>query len=767
MSLGNEIQDTTDVVLQGLDELAHGISVVDRDLSFVFANRAFFDLLGIPRGFLATRRSVADVWRFKAERGDFGRTDVDRLIAEQVRRARRLDPRCFEMPGVAGGTLQVERYPLPGGGFVQELTDITEQRRAERSLRRSRESLANAQRIARLGNWDWDIADNSLFWSDEIYRIFGVAPHAFEATYDAFLGFVHPEDRDRVDDSVRRALEADAAYDLDHRIVRPDGEVRIVHERAEVVRDAEGRPVRMRGTVQDVTEIRLAESELRKLGRVVDQAPNVVVITDREGRIEYVNPKFVEVTGYTVEEAIGQTPAILRSGQTPPDVYRKLWREILAGREWQGEILNRRKNGDLYWCRETISPIRSESGEITHFLAVEEDITAERAMEEQLIQAQKMETVGQLTGGIAHDFNNLLSVIMGNLELLQERVAENDELAALVRPAVQAAERGAELTHRLLAFSRKQTLLPEPTNANRLIEGLLDMLRRTLGETVEITANLGQNLWTVLVDRTHLESALVNLAVNARHAMPGGGALTIETGNVTLDEQAASMVGEITAGDYVRVSVTDTGCGMSPEVKARVFEPFFTTKEAGRGSGLGLSMVYGFVKQSGGGVTIESEEGQGTTVELYLPRNGRKAAASRDDDRAEIPAGRGEIVLVAEDEAELRSLLTNQLRLLGYAVHVAEDGPAALEIAQRMPRLDVLLTDAVMPGGMSGQELGEAVRACHPELKVLIMSGYSECGCGCGCLPTTFATLKKPFTRNELARRLRAALDSPPAKGTA
>ena len=761
MLLWNEPRDKNTLVLDGLDHLAHGISVVDRDLSFVFANRAYFDLMGVPRGFLATRRGIADVSRLKAKRGDYGDGDVETLVAEQVNRARRLDPRCFETPGIGGSILLVERYPLPGGGFVQELTDVTERRRAERALRRSEESLANAQRIARLGNWDWNMGDNSLFWSDEIYRVFGVEPREFAATYDAFLGFVHPDDRDHVEESVRRALEDDLAYDIDHRIVRPDGEVRVVHERAEVIRDASGRPLRMRGTVQDVTAIRATESELRKFGRVVEHAPNLIVITDREGRIEYVNPKFVEVTGYAVEEVIGRTPAILRSGSTPPEVYRGLWERILAGHEWQGEILNRKKNGELYWCRESISPIRSDSGEITHFLAIEEDISAQRAIEDQLVQVQKMETVGQLTGGIAHDFNNLLSIIMGNLELLQERIADDEDLATLIRPAVMAAERGAALTHRLLAFSRKQTQRPQPTDPNRLVEDLLDMLRRTLGETVEIATRLTEKPWPLMVDRSHFENALINLAVNARHAMPEGGSLTMETANVSLDEHAASTLGDLAPGEYVRLAVTDTGCGMAPEIKARAFEPFFTTKEAGSGSGLGLSMVYGFVRQSGGIVAIDSEEGRGTTVALYLPREERAGFDGRPPEGVDAPAGRGEVILVAEDEADVRAILANQLRVLGYAVHVAENGPVALEMARRMPRLDLLLTDAVMPGDMCGVELGEAARAGIPGLKVLIMSGYSEYGCGCGGLPAGFATLAKPFSRSDLACALRAALDSP------
>ncbi|MGB7949146.1 MAG: PAS domain S-box protein, partial [Candidatus Binatia bacterium] len=373
-------------------------------------------------------------------------------------------------------------------------------------------------------------------------------------------------------------------------------------------------------SLRDVTAHRRAEGELRKLFQAIEQSPASVVITDVNGRIEYVNPKFTETTGYTYAEAAGKNPGILKSGHTDSSEYKQLWDTISSGNVWRGEFHNKKKNGELFWELASIAPVRDVRGKVTHYVAVKEDITDRKATEQRLRQAQKMEVVGQLTGGIAHDFNNLLAIILGNLQLLEENQNLDQESRDLVSDAVWSAERAAELTHRLLAFARRQRLTPEVTDLNHVVGEMTVLLRRTMGDAISIREELAPGLWTAMVDRGQLENALLNLVVNARDAMPRGGVLTIVTGNAPLRGEVSGEAPELAPGDYVMLAVRDTGTGMPPDVVSRIFEPFFTTKEFGKGSGLGLSMVYGWVRQSGGHVLVNSEVDHGTMIRLYLPR---------------------------------------------------------------------------------------------------------------------------------------------------
>jgi PAS domain S-box-containing protein len=400
-----------------------------------------------------------------------------------------------------------------------------------------------------------------------------------------------------------------------------------------------------------------------------------------------------------------------------------------------------------------------------YVLSAGRDVTAQRTAEEQLRQSQKMEGIGRLTGGVAHDFNNLLTVIIGNLDMALESAPIEPRRA--LQSALHAAEKGATLTQRLLAFSRQQALNPEPVDLNRLVAGMEEMLRRTLGEDVDITMQLRPDLWPGLVDRGQLENALLNLVVNARDAMPDGGKLTIETGNVHLDESYAAMNSEVVPGAYTMLAVTDTGVGMPPEVVRRATEPFFTTKETGKGTGLGLSMIFGFVKQSHGHMKIYSEVGIGTSVRLYLPRVATgEADAPESGPAAGARHGNGETILVVEDEADLRALVLHQLADLGYRVLEAQDGAAAREILRSELRIDLLFTDVVMPGGVNGRKLAEEALRHRPELRILYTSGYSESAIvHHGRLDPGVHLLSKPFKKQDLARKIRELLDTPPAPG--
>ncbi len=643
---------------------------------------------------------------------------------------------------------------------------------------------------------------------------------------------------------------------------------------------------RTRQLSQEVEEHRRAEEKLRTLFEAVEHSQVAVVITDAHFVIEYVNPRFFTMTGYSPLDVIGQKFHTLEADCNPPDVFRNLWQTVIAGHVWKGELRNRRKDGQWLWELASISPIHNRHGVITHFVAVKEDITerkraearlqqlaaivessddaiigkdcdgfitswnaaAERAYgypateiigqastvlipperhaqwqelldtvrrgqhldqietqgrrkdgslmdvlltlspirdgggqiigistiarditerkrhEDLLRQVQKIEALGQLTGGVAHDFNNLLAVILGNLEMLESLIGNDRNGRDLVERAIRACEKGAHLTHRLLAFSRRQALAPKVVNLNRLVKGMLELLRRTLGEAVVVRQFLFPDLWEVNVDPNQMENALINLAVNARDAMPNGGTLTFETSNVRLDEDYARQHDDVTAGDYVLLAVSDTGVGMSPHVVARAFDPFFTTKGPGKGSGLGLSMVYGFVKQSEGHIKIYSEIGHGTTIKLYLPKANSGEAALLVPEIpfpvTDAPCG-DEVILVVEDDVEVRQVAVNTLRRQGYQVVEATDGPEALRCLEKLPRLDLLFTDVVLPGNMNGAKLAHTLQRLRPDLKVLYTTGYAENAIShSGHLDEGVQLISKPYRQEALIRKVRAVLDN-------
>jgi two-component system, cell cycle sensor histidine kinase and response regulator CckA len=526
-------------------------------------------------------------------------------------------------------------------------------------------------------------------------------------------------------------------------VVRPDGGV---SEVAVYAREITGR--------------KQAEGNLRNLYQAIQQSPVSVMITDLKGRIEYVNPKFTEITGYTLAEAIGQNPRILKSGHTSPEEYAHLWETITSGGVWRGEFHNRKKNGELFSELALIAAVKDTEGNFTHFVAVKEDITARKATDEQLRQAHKLQAVGQLTGGIAHDFNNLLTIIIGNLQLLQEHLGGDIKIGEFLTDALWSAQRGAELTYQLLAFARRQPLHPEALNLNEVVEGMSDLLRRTLGAGIDIHVHLAPDLWEARADRGEIERALLNLAVNARDAMADGGVLTLETGNAVLDEEYVEQYPEVTAGDYVLFAVADTGTGMPPEILERVLEPFFTTKQAGKGSGLGLSMVYGFVKQSGGHLDIHSDVGHGMTVKLYLPR-AATAVSHRDEAVAKEPdqAFAGKVVLVVEDEAKLTKITVHMLETLGFRVATAENATQALQRLEQLGRIDVLFTDLGLPGGMNGAELAEEVRRRHPDVHIICTTGYAKDDVlrNRSLLAGT-PLITKPYFRSTLAQEFAAVL---------
>ena len=518
----------------------------------------------------------------------------------------------------------------------------------------------------------------------------------------------------------------------------------------------------------DITDRRRMEQELRALNVDLEQrvaertrerdalwnaSRDLFVTIGDGGRYRAVNPAWESALGWREDQLVG---AGFADFVDPADAGAVA---AMAARVGTGEPI---EEVDIL-MRAARGPSRLISWSIVQrddlVYAAGRDITERRQLEEQLRQAQKMEAVGQLTGGIAHDFNNLLTAVTGGLELLGHRLAagRTDGLDRYLDMAQAGAQRAAALTQRLLAFSRRQTLAPVPTDIDRLVAGMEDIVTRTLGPAIEMRVGTTAGLWPVLVDAPQLENALLNLCINARDAMPDGGTLTVATGNKALDARTA-VEQDLPQGEYVSLCVTDTGTGMSPEVRARVFDPFFTTKPIGEGTGLGLSMIYGFVRQSGGQVRIRTQVGGGTTVCLYLPRHPGEGETVARATAEPAPAGTGggETVLVVEDEEAIRSLVQEILADAGYRVLEAADGPAGVRLLQGPERIDLLITDVGLPGGMNGRQVADAGRVARPELKVLFVTGYAaNAAVGAGHMDSRMAVLTKPFNIPELERRVR------------
>jgi PAS domain S-box-containing protein len=528
----------------------------------------------------------------------------------------------------------------------------------------------------------------------------------------------------------------------------------------------ESRRAELRQAERSLSE---SESRYRQLiNAVVDYA---IFQLDKDGNVISWNPGAQRIKGYGADEIIGQHFSRFytdedRAAGIPASALKQA-RE--KGR-FEAEGLRVRKDGTTFLASVVIDPIRDDTGNVIGFAKVTRDITerveAQRKLkqaEEQLAASQKLDAVGQLSGGIAHDFNNLLMIVLGNLETIQRHVRQgqnNPNLVRAVNNAMRGAQRASSLTSRLLAFSRRQALNPRPTDVNGFLNNVVDFLYRTLGEQIEIQTVGGAGLWQIEVDVTQLEAAIVNLAINARDAMPQGGKLTIEAANSFVDDGYHRSNPEIAPGQYVVISVTDTGSGMTPETLSHAFEPFYTTKELGRGTGLGLSQVYGFVKQSGGNVKIYSELGQGTTIKMYFPRHLGKNAHDDEEQESDLAGGGAESILIVEDDPDLRSYLGEILRSLDYRVLMASDGASALELlASKERHIDLLLTDIVMPG-LNGRQVAEKAREKRPELKVLYMTGYSRNAVvHQGRLDEGVDLVQKPISQAELAHRVRLILD--------
>ncbi len=519
-------------------------------------------------------------------------------------------------------------------------------------------------------------------------------------------------------------------------------------------------------TLLNLEQTKAAESEHSRLISAIEQSADVIVITDSIGNIQYANPAFTAATGYTVAEAIGNNPRILKSGMQDETFYKGLWETVTAGRSWSGRFVNKKKDGTFYIEDATITPVKGESGVIESFVAVKRDISEHLKLHEEreileakLVQAQKMDAIGRLAGGIAHDFNNMLNVILGYTELSLDELSGDSWLRNNLIQIQNAGKRSADLTRQLLAFSRKQTIEPIVLDINRLIDEHLKMLSRMIGEEIAISFFPESKLWKIRIDTSQIDQILANLAINARDAINGIGNIKIETENFVLDAEE-SMTLDLIPGDYVTITFTDSGCGMEQSVAAHIFEPFFTTKEGGKGTGLGLATVYGIVKQNEGAIEVESQPGKGSAFTIYLPAVHENIEMEVVEALATPQSAPCETILIVEDEQQILEFTKIILEDSGYSVMTAALPQEAIQICRDYRgTIDLLLTDVVMPG-MNGKELQNGILAMRPHIRVLFMSGYTSDIIACrGILEEGTDFIHKPFKVKSLLQKIRKVLN--------
>jgi PAS domain S-box-containing protein len=503
-----------------------------------------------------------------------------------------------------------------------------------------------------------------------------------------------------------------------------------------------------------------AQAEKERMMTAMEQVTDAVMITDAEGTIQYVNPAFERMTGYAHGEAVGQNPRILNSGRQDGAFYENLWKTVSNGTSWAGRFVNKRKDGTLYTEEATISPMRDAAGRIVNFVAVKRDITHSLELEERLWESQKMEAVGQLAGGVAHDFNNMLAVILGYTEVLLDGVGLDQQFKNDLREIHKAGRRARDLTRQLLAFARRQVVLPEILDLNAAVEGMLKILPPLIGEGIQVSWHPEAGLWPVNMDPSQIDQILANLCVNARDAIGDTGRITIATENRTIDEgHCVGHAGPV-PGEYVLLTVGDDGGGIDREVLAHIFEPFFTTKETGKGTGLGLATVYGIVKQNDGFIDVCSEAGQGTTFKVYLPRHAGMAGSAEAESASE-PLPRGdETILLVEDEPTFLKVAATMLEKQGYTVLSANSPSEAFRLAREYSgKIHLLTTDMVMPE-MNGRDLAQKLLFLYPQVKCLFMSGYTvDIVARNGVLEAGTHFIQKPFSTNDLALKVRETLD--------
>ncbi len=642
------------------------------------------------------------------------------------------------------------------GGMVLTFRDVSERVRLD-SL------LGDMQATALVGGWEMDVSTQRIFWTDSVYAIHDL-PLGAPLDVERCQSFFAPADRAELKRVLGHVGSTGEITTLQLPLTSARG--RNIWVRLIVKADRRnGEAIRLHGTIQDITDRVIAERQVIETRDfyelTLNAMPTLVMYVNRQRVITYVNQAVEEFANLPRAQCIGR---LLNTLYTPEE-YALIAGHVDAALRGEANTIKhgtarngRARDWQMHLVPEFAQRADGAKGDPRGFFAISYDLTEIKRLEARLLQAQKMEAIGQLTGGIAHDFNNLLGVVLGNLQLLERGVDDNPNLARKVHTAMRAAMRGADLTRRLLALARRQILDPNVVDLNRQLTGLADLMQRTLGESIEVRMVQAHDLWHTRVDAGQFENAILNLAINARDAMPRGGRLTVKTQNVRLDASFTRTHPQIEPGEYVSVSVSDNGVGIEPEVLSRVFEPFFTTKESGKGSGLGLAMVHGFTEQAGGVATIASELGRGTTVQLLLPRCREEQVVREDTIITRIAPTGDETILVVEDDADLRDTVVTALTQFGYRALAAPNAERALNILSGSEHIDLLFTDVMMPGGTLGPELARRAREMRPNIEVLFTTGYADSAVLSGGISAA-DVIHKPYRNEELAMRVRHVLD--------
>jgi PAS domain S-box-containing protein len=675
-----------------------------------------------------------------------------------------------------GSVVEVEatstRFQFQGQpALLVEAHDITTRKRAEVVLRESQALYYSLVMQLPAGIFRKDFEGRYVLVNPWFCRLKGMAEEEFLGKTSDEVAAVEKAKPDARELAIKYATEGGEHHRLILQTGKPiemvedytnaDGQKQFLHVMKLPVFNPDGKVTGTQGILFDITARKRAEEQVNLQFSALTAAANAIAITDRAGKIEWVNPAFTRLTGYSTDEAIGRNPRFLKSGQHPPEFYAGLWQTILAGHVWHGELVNKRKDGNFYTEDMTITPVRGADGQIAHFVAIKQDVTERRLLEDQLRQTQKMEAIGQLASGVAHDFNNILAVIQLQAGLLKAEQNLSVHQLDFASEIEKAAQRAADITRQLLLFSRKQALQPRDLDLNEVVTSITKMLQRTLGEDVQMQFKFSPQPLLVHADAGMVDQILMNLTVNARDAMPKGGQLIIETSAVEFDEVMAAQTSKARPGSFACVSVSDTGGGIPPEILPQIFEPFFTTKAVGKGTGLGLATVFGIVQQHQGWINVYSEAGQGTTFRIYFPRLTKASDKKANwSSLASIRSG-NETILLVEDDSSLRASIRIALSRLGYRVLEAPTGVAALEVwKQQRDEIRLLFTDMVMPEGMNGKELARRLLQENPKLKVIYASGYSaDLADKDLLLQEGVNFLTKPFAAHQLAQTIRDCLD--------
>ncbi len=647
--------------------------------------------------------------------------------------------------------------------FTAFLRDLTSRKESEGALQAATNRFALVASATNDAVWDWDVADDTIWWSDAFEILFGYRREELERGIASRDTRIHPDDRQRVADSIRDALEGEGrSWSAEYRFRRADGDYAEILDRGYVVRDEAGVPMRVVGAMMDATSRRRAEQQLRvseiRYRLLFESNPEAMWVFDIESlRFLAVNDAAIRRYGFSREEFLQMTARDIR---TPPhyDQLEQMLKRRGEGASAHADVVHRTKDGTTLHAEVLWDDIMFDGRPALLVLA--QDLTARRQLEQQLRQAQKLEAVGRLAGGVAHDFNNLLTAILGSADLLLEMLPPEHPGHEEAAESRKAALRAADLTRQLLAFSRQQVMAPRLLDLNAVVANVDRMLRRLLGERVNLRTILATDPTLVLADAGQMEQVIVNLALNARDAMPDGGDLTVEISRLKVGEAGPSADEMILPGEYARIEVRDTGVGMDAATAARAFEPFFTTKPTGQGTGLGLATVYGIIKQSGGYIALASVPEMGSTIAAYLPSAEPRPEAASRTPHASLAPGAGETILVVEDQEEVRSITQRVLAARGYRVLTAANGADALRLAEDFAEpIHLLLSDVVMPG-MNGRDLSRRLVATRPDLKVLFVSGYPDSSIALhGVLDPEVELLQKPFAAADLARRVREVID--------